>query len=91
MSGMTEQQRRLELRDRLYGENDLSKLELFAGSYINFGYWRSVPANGPLTIEHRVVSEESLYRLVLEALEVQSWRMRSKLVLILSISVSPPT
>lgn len=71
MSGMTEQQRRLELRDRLYGENDLSKLELFAGSYINFGYWRSVPANGPLTIEHRVVSEESLYRLVLEALEVQ--------------------
>ncbi|QUG99666.1 methyltransferase domain-containing protein [Saccharopolyspora erythraea] len=68
---MTDVQERLELRDRMYGENDLSKLELFAGGYLNFGYWRDIDARGGLTVEHRVASQEAMYRLVADAVGIR--------------------
>lgn len=64
---MTDRQTRLSRRDRMYG--DLMRLELFAGGYLNFGYWRDIRAR-ELTTEHRVASQQAMYRLVVESLEV---------------------
>ena len=61
---------RLARRDRMYGENDLSKREIFAGGYLNFGYWRDIRFRQRLTTEQRVVSQEALYRLVLDTLDI---------------------
>lgn len=59
----------MELRSRLYGENDLSRLGLFAGGYLNFGYWRDIRTR-QLTDEHRVASQEAMYRLLAGAVEI---------------------
>ncbi|MFE5740458.1 class I SAM-dependent methyltransferase [Streptomyces celluloflavus] len=50
-----------------YGESDLSTVPVFAGGFINFGYWAGLPgtAGRPLTEADRVRSEQDLYRLVL--------------------------
>ncbi|MFC7613318.1 class I SAM-dependent methyltransferase [Actinokineospora soli] len=64
------------LRARMYGEDDLSSLPVFAGGFINYGYWRGIPIDGPISQEQRVDSQLALYRLVyadlagLRALEV---------------------
>ncbi|GAA4418030.1 hypothetical protein GCM10023148_16350 [Actinokineospora soli] len=60
----------------MYGEDDLSSLPVFAGGFINYGYWRGIPIDGPISQEQRVDSQLALYRLVyadlagLRALEV---------------------
>jgi len=61
-----------ELRARMYGPQDLSSLPLFAGGFINFGYWRGIPLDGELSVEQRISSQRQLYRLVLRALDVSS-------------------
>ena len=61
-----------ELRARTYGPEDLSSLPLFAGGFINFGYWRGIPLDGELSVEQRISSQRQLYRLVLRALDVSS-------------------
>ena len=61
-----------ELRARMYGPQDLSSLPLFAGGFINFGYWRGIPLDGELSVEQRISSQQQLYRLVLRALDVSS-------------------
>ncbi len=61
-----------ELRARMYGPEDLSSLPLFAGGFINFGYWRGIPLDGELSVEQRISSQRQLYRLVLRALDVSS-------------------
>ena len=59
----------LELR-RAYGEGDLAALPVFAGGFINFGYWAGIPLDGELTVEQRVASQRALYDLVVDALGV---------------------
>ncbi|PWI45109.1 SAM-dependent methyltransferase [Streptomyces sp. ICBB 8177] len=50
-----------------YGPADLSGEPIFAGGFINFGYWRAVDLSGPLDEAERVRSQEDLYRHVLGA------------------------
>jgi MPBQ/MSBQ methyltransferase len=52
------------LRAKMYGEDDLSSLPVFAGGFINYGYWRGIPLDGPISEEQRVESQLALYRLV---------------------------
>ncbi|MGH3863844.1 hypothetical protein [Actinokineospora sp.] len=58
------------LRARMYGEDDLSSLPVFAGGFINFGFWQDLAADQPITVEQRVESQFALYRLVFERLGV---------------------
>ncbi|GAA2672129.1 MULTISPECIES: class I SAM-dependent methyltransferase [Actinosynnema] len=58
---------RTELR-RAYAGGKLTELPVFAGGFINFGFWRAIPLDGPLTAEDRVASQAALYDLVLDAL-----------------------
>lgn len=48
----------------MYGEDDLSSLPVFAGGFINFGYWRGIPLDPPISVRQRVDSQLALYRLV---------------------------
>ncbi|MGC0318743.1 class I SAM-dependent methyltransferase [Kitasatospora acidiphila] len=50
-----------------YGPADLSRAPIFAGGFINFGYWRAIDLSGPLGEAERVRSQEDLYRHVLDA------------------------
>lgn len=50
-----------------YGPADLSAVPVFAGGFINFGYWQSVDLERPLSQGDRVRSEQDLYRHVLDA------------------------
>ncbi|GAA3891347.1 methyltransferase domain-containing protein [Saccharothrix violaceirubra] len=49
-----------------YGAGDLAELSVFAGGFINFGYWAGLPADGPPTLDHRIASGIALYDLVLD-------------------------
>ena len=60
-----------ELRARMYGPQDLSSLPLFAGGFINFGYWRGIPLDGELSVEQRISSQQQLYRLPLARISAQ--------------------
>ncbi|WP_234327838.1 class I SAM-dependent methyltransferase [Streptomyces sp. NRRL F-2664] len=50
-----------------YGPADLSAVPVFAGGFINFGYWACVDLERPLTQDDRIRSEQDLYRRVLDA------------------------
>ncbi|MFG2616830.1 class I SAM-dependent methyltransferase [Streptomyces sp. NPDC048507] len=50
-----------------YGPADLSAVPVFAGGFINFGYWASVDLADPLSPADRIRSEQDLYRQVLDA------------------------
>ncbi|KMO95337.1 methyltransferase [Streptomyces roseus] len=50
-----------------YGPADLSAVPVFAGGFINFGYWQAVDLERPLSQEDRIRSERDLYRQVLDA------------------------
>lgn len=55
---------------RVYGTGDLAALPVFAGGFINFGYWAGIPLDGGLTVEQRIASQEALYDLVVAALSI---------------------
>ncbi|MFI9008899.1 class I SAM-dependent methyltransferase [Actinosynnema sp. NPDC053489] len=55
---------------RVYGTGDLAALPVFAGGFINFGYWEGIPLDGDLTAEQRVASQRALYDLVAAALSI---------------------
>ncbi len=57
---------------RVYGAGDLAALPVFAGGFINFGYWAGIPLDGDLTVEQRVATQEALYDVVLDALPVRA-------------------
>ncbi|HEX6341372.1 class I SAM-dependent methyltransferase [Umezawaea sp.] len=67
---MDERRARIELRRRFYGVGDLSELPIFGGGYINFGYWKGIPLDGELTLDQRIASQQALYDLVLDVLDV---------------------
>ncbi|QEV44449.1 SAM-dependent methyltransferase [Streptomyces vinaceus] len=50
-----------------YGPADLSAVPVFAGGFINFGYWQAVDLERPLSQGDRIRSEQDLYRHVLDA------------------------
>ncbi|MER6197254.1 methyltransferase domain-containing protein [Streptomyces sp. NPDC001586] len=50
-----------------YGPADLSAVPVFAGGFINFGFWGSVDLERPLSQGDRIRSEQDLYRHVLDA------------------------
>ncbi|MFQ6193810.1 class I SAM-dependent methyltransferase [Streptomyces sp. NPDC000405] len=50
-----------------YGPADLGKEKIFAGGFINFGYWRAIDLAVPLGVPERVRSQEDLYRHVLDS------------------------
>ncbi|MFI7175237.1 class I SAM-dependent methyltransferase [Streptomyces spororaveus] len=50
-----------------YGPADLSAVPVFAGGFINFGYWKAVDLGQPLSQGDRIRSEQDLYRHVLDA------------------------
>ncbi|GAA1338859.1 class I SAM-dependent methyltransferase [Saccharothrix algeriensis] len=72
---MADDPARAALRRRTYDTGDLSALPVFAGGYINFGYWDGVPLDRDLTAEQRVASQEALYDVVLDALDVTGRRV----------------
>ncbi|XUM03401.1 class I SAM-dependent methyltransferase [Streptomyces venezuelae ATCC 10712] len=47
-----------------YGPANLSAEPIFAGGFINFGYWRGIDLNAPLTEADRIRSQQALYRRV---------------------------
>ncbi|MFI8824653.1 class I SAM-dependent methyltransferase [Streptomyces sp. NPDC053431] len=49
-----------------YGPADLSAVPVFAGGFINFGYWRPEDLDGPPTVDDRIRSQQDLYRRVLD-------------------------
>ncbi|MER6913545.1 methyltransferase domain-containing protein [Streptomyces sp. NPDC000594] len=50
----------------VYGPGDLAGAPMFAGGFINFGYWRNIDLDGPVGEEERIRSQEDLYRHVLD-------------------------
>jgi ubiquinone/menaquinone biosynthesis C-methylase UbiE len=50
-----------------YGPADLSGMPIFAGGFINFGYWQAIDLDLPLDEKARIRSQEDLYGRVLEA------------------------
>ncbi|MGW6981461.1 class I SAM-dependent methyltransferase [Streptomyces sp. NPDC054932] len=50
-----------------YGPADLSAVPVFAGGFINFGYWKAVDLERPLSQDDRIRSAQDLYRHVLDA------------------------
>ncbi|WSF37011.1 methyltransferase domain-containing protein [Streptomyces sp. NBC_01351] len=59
-----------------YGPADLSSVPVFAGGFINFGYWQAIDLTGPLSVADRVRSQQDLYRHVLgSAAPVEGRRM----------------
>ena len=67
---MTTEQDRIEVRRSVYGAGDLSALSVFGGGFINFGYWRDIVQGGEITLEQRVASQQAMYDLVLDALQI---------------------
>ncbi|KIF04201.1 methyltransferase [Streptomyces sp. RSD-27] len=49
-----------------YGPADLSAVPVFAGGFINFGYWRREDLDGPPSVDDRIRSQQDLYRRVLD-------------------------
>jgi cyclopropane fatty-acyl-phospholipid synthase-like methyltransferase len=67
---MTTQQDRIDARRTVYGSGDLGELSIFAGGFINFGYWRDIPLDGAITLEQRVASQQAMYDLVADTLQI---------------------
>ncbi|WP_051699803.1 class I SAM-dependent methyltransferase [Streptomyces sp. NRRL F-4474] len=57
-----------------YGPADLSAVPVFAGGFINFGYWHGVDLDRPLSQDDRIRSEQDLYRHVLDAVAPRGGR-----------------
>ncbi|WP_035700323.1 class I SAM-dependent methyltransferase, partial [Glycomyces tenuis] len=66
---MTQETSPQERRDLMYGEQDLSSLTIFSGSFINYGYWSDVDPDRPITVDERTESQAEMYRRVVSRLE----------------------
>ena len=47
--------------ETMYGSADLSTCSLFAGGYINFGYWKNINLLKKISESERILSEKNLY------------------------------
>lgn len=57
-----------------YSRQDLSKLKLFKGNYINFGYWKhtNFSRRKKISARTRIKSSKNLYRLIFDHLSIKS-------------------
>ncbi|MFK0255055.1 methyltransferase domain-containing protein [Streptomyces sp. NPDC090445] len=53
--------------EETYGPADLSRESVFAGGFINFGYWNAIDLSSPLGEPERIRSQQDLYRQVLDS------------------------
>lgn len=67
---MTTEQDRIDLRRSVYDSGDLSTLSVFGGGFINFGYWRGLALDGEIQLEQRVASQQAMYDLVADTLQI---------------------
>ncbi|OXM69792.1 SAM-dependent methyltransferase [Amycolatopsis vastitatis] len=58
-------------RSVMYGEKDLSSRSIFAGGFINYGYWEGIPLDRELSVDDRIASQRALYRNALRPLELR--------------------
>ncbi len=50
---------------QMYGNADLSKLPIFQGGFINFGYWpNKTLEQEDITVEQRIASSQEMYRVI---------------------------
>ena len=54
----------------MYDHDDLSACSLFAGNFINFGFWKESVKAGAISVAERIDSEKNLYRFVIKKLGV---------------------
>ncbi len=54
----------------MYDHDDLSACSLFAGNFINFGFWELPVKEGMISVDQRIESEKNLYRKVVKKLKV---------------------
>jgi cyclopropane fatty-acyl-phospholipid synthase-like methyltransferase len=57
---------------QMYDQDDLSSCSLFAGHFINFGFWEQPVKKGLITVPQRIESEKNLYRFVISKLGTTS-------------------
>ncbi len=58
--------------EEMYDADDLGSCCLFAGNFINFGWWNSYSPDLVISLDERLESEKNLYRLVLNHLNIKS-------------------
>lgn len=54
----------------MYDQDDLSACSLFAGNFINFGFWENPLSKDPISVAQRIESEKNLYRFVVNKLGI---------------------
>lgn len=52
----------------MYDQDDLSACSLFAGNFINFGFWDHPIGKSKISVSQRIESEKNLYRFVAKSL-----------------------
>ena len=55
----------------LYGKQNLGKTALFAGGFINFGYWENLNITPKISTKTRALSSKKLYLKILSLLSIQ--------------------
>lgn len=58
--------------DTSYSKNDLSRLSIFKGEYINFGYWKGIPISrsNKMGLKTRIKGSRQIYQLVFDKLSI---------------------
>lgn len=56
--------------ETLYGDMDFGATELFAGGFINFGYWENLKIDRKISVKKRALSSKNLYEKVLDCLKI---------------------
>jgi cyclopropane fatty-acyl-phospholipid synthase-like methyltransferase len=56
--------------EQTYGPADLGANPIFAGGFINFGYWQAIDLHAPIGEAERIRSQQDLYRHVLNSAEL---------------------
>lgn len=58
--------------DLMYGDQDLASASLFAGGFINFGYWKRLKTQPRISRRTRILSSKNLYKEVFDVLDVHT-------------------
>lgn len=56
--------------ENLYGDQNLAATSLFAGGFINFGYWKYLKINPQISLTTRALSSKRLYDKIFEYLSI---------------------
>lgn len=56
--------------ETLYGMQDLASSTLFAGGFINFGYWKGINLKRQISKKARIASSQNLYKKISELLSI---------------------